>query len=1560
MERDSQQQGSALPDSSSINDGHGSRLNLRGPLHRDQPSNTRAASSSHRSVEHPIPSTQQHVSTPTRSMNHGQQPNPRNNLDPTGMFRNRGRHVVARQYGGQKMSLKNISQHGHGGVNGGSGGQRVSSPQLLSHHTTDVVANQMDDAQLEQTVHQPAETCIGEIIATRSDEQIDAQTDPAPTQFINNSSPECAGPPDDVSVKDGDPLNEESAEPDGNVQIETSLSQDSNDSAPSAIGSTISQMGSVADYDDDDNHETKSGPYSSVYNKMHKVNEARWLEVKRRMMQDVQEVDDDDFDEGAIEAETENVVGGDTDNNTGSIYNAKLPHALSNDSLQSMPDYQQQGKNDAVNISMECNIDSDTSLLDDSRPLFCDDHSEVMEEGDATTTRSNVVKVADFSSMNGNYDNNYVHDEDDNNNDLSSPATYQPSAASADEEQESPLRAAFRRKAQDVSNSLSPFSSSFLSAPTVESLKRITPRFQVVGDAPTAAVPNANTSNTPSSTNERAITTNSLLPLPLQLARKCFSFDDTTLDDDNFVAMPYQPQLDTVGERGGQHPQQSFLPPPQPQSTKYYGLSAVASFPSDYDNSLTARNNATKMSPATLASKSGILRPKWNTEPESPFRIIRHSQTWNHTQQHSNLVGRETARQQTSSFDPWSSYKGQVYPLSNTNGRVEPFPLYGEDKRGEDDENKEQTVSDILTLCWIGMTLSNLTYLLMLLQNIQTERDDAIGLLACIVEQSLNFVRKEPIGEDSEPKSADSIDSILCETCQAMRGSNNPSQIQSCLNCESCMDKMQQLVSSIKDISASHVDQLGDAHSSPSNHHVRSIAIDTLMQSYKYSVEMKRASLSAHKWLDSLGRAKHVALDATNDKSDQSLDGVAHKARLHAAEFTISKQQKEIHRLNEEVVHYRAEVGRLRNTSLSKQIRGVSSTANRSILSDSSSEDSLDAIIQKGRSLVLGSPRAVIKLSESRDESFALFERKMESDMNLEARKEVLLLKAALEKANRKIASLERLNTVSEKKEPFPSEIEPITTSVDDLETELFLKIADEIEESMSALLSEETEGARESEGMTNPTIQLGDPALEEELEKYRAALIETLQIDASHNKIHSTNSMSMDDANLAQDVSKSHSSELASEQRMVNVRMIDGENFVTEWENVSALPPPPDHGLRSPIVDAILKRWTDDEGTRVALTNWVEGILNGADPESILPLKIAGLDHQIKDGFLMHVLPLLLRRKDVHVQVTSRATRTTQYDIAVAVSPSADSNHDNDKHDASTQQHQTVGESKHHLMAFRATRSGSSMKESVYTPQVIEGYPTASSYLSSIGRKVPSLVRSGSNAGSISTAVTSPISNRTPTKVRPFFNAQLHGVNRHTPHHLNSSNASFPRNDNAFPIMSVASPALGDDLSVGSSVNDDDGSKQSFQSSRQASIMNSLGDAFGGFLSRTKPPKPSSPANDSPPVFLTPHFVSTPKASQHDEEHPYHRVVSAPAGKIGMTFVEYRGHCMVSHVAEDSPLSGWVFPSDILIAINDVQVSGLKTRDIVKLLTAKKGQRRDLRMISSHDMNELIKPGGI
>jgi len=114
-------------------------------------------------------------------------------------------------------------------------------------------------------------------------------------------------------------------------------------------------------------------------------------------------------------------------------------------------------------------------------------------------------------------------------------------------------------------------------------------------------------------------------------------------------------------------------------------------------------------------------------------------------------------------------------------------------------------------------------------------------------------------------------------------------------------------------------------------------------------------------------------------------------------------------------------------------------------------------------------------------------------------------------------------------------------------------------------------------------------------------------------------------------------------------------------------------------------------------------------------------------------------------------------------------------------------------------------------------------------------------------------------------------------------------------------------------------------------------------------PPPPPSPAGHQAQTAASRHA-----ADDGDEEQPYHRVVSAPPGRIGATIVQYRGHAVVSDVAKDSPLSGWVFPSDVLIAIDEVPVSGMRVRDIIQILNQRKDRQRALRVISSQSMNEF------
>ena len=228
-------------------------------------------------------------------------------------------------------------------------------------------------------------------------------------------------------------------------------------------------------------------------------------------------------------------------------------------------------------------------------------------------------------------------------------------------------------------------------------------------------------------------------------------------------------------------------------------------------------------------------------------------------------------------------------------------------------------------------------------------------------------------------------------------------------------------------------------------------------------------------------------------------------------------------------------------------------------------------------------------------------------------------------------------------------EIEPIKAPRDDgsqQSKQIFLQIADAIE-------NECMEVPSSNDKLTMiPAIKLADPALEKELDDYRTALLKTLNIGVPDKVISPSSTLSMEDNKSTNDTCKDNSTDSAPDQQMINVRMIDGENFVTEWGDlVPPLPPPPDHGLHSPIVDTILNQWTaNDSETQSSLISCIESILNGSNPKIIPSLKLSGLDHQMRDGFIIHVLPLILLHKDVHVNVASHAHHLTTYDIAVSV----------------------------------------------------------------------------------------------------------------------------------------------------------------------------------------------------------------------------------------------------------------------------------------------------------------------
>jgi hypothetical protein len=398
--------------------------------------------------------------------------------------------------------------------------------------------------------------------------------------------------------------------------------------------------------------------------------------------------------------------------------------------------------------------------------------------------------------------------------------------------------------------------------------------------------------------------------------------------------------------------------------------------------------------------------------------------------------------------------------------------------------------------------------------------------------------------------------------------------------------------------------------------------------------------------------------------------------------------------------------------------------------------------------------------------------------------------------------------------------------------------------------------------------------------------------------------------------------------ERLINVHMLDAENFETDWSDLApSLPPPPDHGLRSPIVQTVLEAWTPDADLHESLMLWIENILGGASPHDIPPLAISNLDHQVRDGLTMHVLPLLLRRADIRVDVQTRVQRRTTYDLAVSV-------------EASQSSLLELPRRRHWENLSARSEAGVSVTHSSVT-----------ALADNVGSKAPS----AADPDHPPTA---------PENGFPYLHRRDDILRSHTGFSYDEMN---------------------EDLTAAGG-------------QHQAGLMSALGDALGGLMLRRPSPRelpspaaavvgshlpeaeryrsalvvgervatvlPASTAvlpvdtpEDAVPQPAATTGSSAPAPESEDEpaeEEPYHRVVSAPPGRIGVTFVEYRGHAMVSKVGTDSPLAGWMFESDILIAIDELPVSGMPVRDIIGLLRERVDNQRALRIISCHAMDEF------
>ena len=664
------------------------------------------------------------------------------NLDPTGMFRNRGRRVITAS---QSPNKKNYQRHttqmnyddsmptstSNNNLAMAMAQQQIQGTRydnVISSNANSQPLNMSDNLstmQSTQQSQQPQLPHTNNLMENQSLEQTMKQEEPEKDHPPQSPllDPNSIGATSDHSLTAQRMQNHDARQND--IQNEILFGSNPNlitdgEKAHSTVGSTVSIMGSLAG----------DGDYSSD-----KFDENKVRAVRQRMMQDVAEVleEDEHEEEGGEEEYSERNSQaddkGDVTKVNLNITNTTLDISVDDNNNAS------EKEEDALNVSLEVNTDNDTSMLEENH---CPVNEAIISpslEDNLVIGQENghhVVKVADFFNAKNHHTDNESKGAINNVVNAGTNNQYAPTKNNG--QGESPFRAAFRRSAQGMSNHLPPLSSHKMLAGgghTAESLKRLASPDRL--DAASSAI-------------DKAATTARMLP---QVARQCFSFEDTTVDDDNFLARSDLLQdiirSECDDNEGGGQPQSS-------QSANYYGLSAIASFGDDDghsgENSSSAvkqnyhatkglhlpdiENNSISQDAIPLRRTTPQWHPPNRTRLSHSESIIRHSQTWDnhntsnhqapssysntkHNPMRLDYGAREHARipnggiRQTSSFDPWSppsvgrgsswgSWKEQTQHLDSKDRQFQLDVTNGERQPGYEREQKDWKVR-VVVLC---------------------------------------------------------------------------------------------------------------------------------------------------------------------------------------------------------------------------------------------------------------------------------------------------------------------------------------------------------------------------------------------------------------------------------------------------------------------------------------------------------------------------------------------------------------------------------------------------------------------------------------------------------------------------------------------------------------------------------------------------------------------------------------------------------------------------------------------------------------------------------------------
>ena len=213
-------------------------------------------------------------------------------------------------------------------------------------------------------------------------------------------------------------------------------------------------------------------------------------------------------------------------------------------------------------------------------------------------------------------------------------------------------------------------------------------------------------------------------------------------------------------------------------------------------------------------------------------------------------------------------------------------------------------------------------------QRIEIEREDALDILACLVERGVALDHSE-IFSNSKGERADKEESTEASVQADAKSRGTKESVPEITN---VLEELRMISEECGNSSESL------PNSARNDHDARMAALDQLMRSHSYALEMKRAALSASAWLKSIGRpstnisteaddvpqekVERALMHSEDDLSSlkastgsQKMEILSLKALLHTAQIEAKEKAEAASKLDEELSKCRAEIGRLRSAA---------------------------------------------------------------------------------------------------------------------------------------------------------------------------------------------------------------------------------------------------------------------------------------------------------------------------------------------------------------------------------------------------------------------------------------------------------------------------------------------------------------------------------------------------------------------------------------------------------------------------------------------------------------------